>query len=87
MELTNLMRTDTVSIGLCVNCSLRTRSTDNVIDVIEISFRYIDQIIRDKFRPPAPEDELDDIFGTPPRAIAFDTIHLMLSHQTKQLIY
>ena len=53
---------------------LEERSTDNVIDVIEISFRYIDQIIRDKFRPPAPEDELDDIFGTPPRAIAFDTI-------------
>ena len=45
------------------NFFLETEDADEVIDVIEISFRYIDQVIRDKFHV-SDEDELDEIFGT-----------------------
>ena len=38
---------------------LKTEDTDKVIDVIEVSFRYIDQEIRDKFYVPN-DDEHDD---------------------------
>ena len=41
---------------------LNTEYTDKVIDVIEVSFRYIDQVIRDKFYAPN-EDGLDHLFG------------------------
>ena len=44
---------------------LKTENTDKVIDVIEVSFRYIDQVIRDTFDVPNNDefDELDEIFG------------------------
>ena len=41
---------------------LETEDIGKVIDIIEVSFRYIDQVIRDKFYGPN-DDELDEIFG------------------------
>ena len=52
---------------------LKTENTDKVIDVIEVSFRYIDQVIRDKFYVPN-DDELDEIFGPRHRDISHDGI-------------
>ncbi len=52
---------------------LKTEDTDKVIDVIEISFRYIDQVIRDKFYVPN-NDGLDEIFGPRHRDISYDGI-------------
>jgi len=50
---------------------LEEEDTNKVIDVIEVSFRYIDQVIRDKFYPPNDkeldkefDEELDKIFGS-----------------------
>ena len=51
------------------NFLLETEEADKVIDVIEISFRYIDQVIRDKFPV-----SIDDIFGTSRRDISPDGI-------------
>ena len=52
-----------------------TEDTDKVIDVIELSFRYIDQVIRDKFYGPNEnEDEFDEIFGTRRRDISHNGI-------------
>ena len=53
-----------------------TEDTDKVIDVIELSFRYIDQVIREKFYKEG-SDELDEILGIrhpklPPTAISPD---------------
>ena len=44
------------------NFLLETEDTDKVIDVIEVSFRYIDQVIRAKFRV-STADVLDKVFG------------------------
>ena len=44
-----------------------------VIDVIEVSFRYIDQVIRDKFYVPN-DDGFDEIFGARHRDILHDGI-------------
>ena len=55
------------------NFLLETEDADKVIDVIEISFRYIDQVIRDKFHV-LDEDELDEIFGTSRRDVSPDGI-------------
>ena len=55
------------------NFLLETEDTDKVIDVIEVSFRYIDQEIRDKFYVPN-DDELDEIFGPRRRDIPYDGI-------------
>ena len=52
---------------------LETEDTAEVIDVIEVSFRYIDQDIRDKFYVPN-DDELDEIFGPRRRDISYDGI-------------
>ena len=52
---------------------LKTEDTNKVIDVIEVSFRYIDQVIRDKFYVPN-DDGLDEIFGTSPPDISHDGI-------------
>lgn len=55
---------------------INTEDTDKVIDVIEVSFRYIDHVIREKFYVPN-EDELDEIdkaFGISPRNISPNTI-------------
>ena len=51
---------------------INTEDTDKVIDVIEVSFRYIDQEIRDKFY--VPDDGLDGIFGPRHRDIPPDSI-------------
>ena len=50
-----------------------TEDTDKVIDVIEVSFRYIDQVIRDEFYVPN-DDGLDEIFGPRHRDIPPDSI-------------
>ena len=50
-----------------------TEDTNKVIDVIEVSFRYIDQEIRDKFYVPTA-DVLDKAFGTSHRDISPDSI-------------
>ena len=50
-----------------------TEDTDKVIDVIEVSFRYIDQVIRDKFYAPN-DDGLDEIFRTSHSDILPDSI-------------
>ena len=50
-----------------------TEGTDKVIDVIEVSFRYIDREIRDKFRVSTP-DEIDKAFGISHREIPPDGI-------------
>ena len=42
---------------------LEINETEMVIDVIEVSFRYIDQVFRDKFRE-NKSDGLDEIFGS-----------------------
>ena len=42
------------------NFLLKTEDTNKVIDVIEVSFRYIDQVIRDKFYV-SNHDELDKV--------------------------
>ena len=55
------------------NFLLKTEDTDKVIDVIEVSFRYIDQVIRDKFYLPN-DDGLDEIFGPRLRGISPDGI-------------
>ena len=55
------------------NFLLETEDTDKVIDVIEVSFRYIDQEIRDKFYVPTA-DVLDKAFGTSHRDIPPDSI-------------
>ena len=47
---------------------LKTEDTNKVIDIIEVSFRYIDQVIRDKF------DEFDEVFGTRHSGISPDSI-------------
>ena len=52
---------------------LETEDTDKVIDVIEVSFRYIDQVIRDKFYVPK-DDGPDEIFGPRPGDILPDGI-------------
>ena len=52
---------------------LETEATDKVIDVIEVSFRYIDIVIRDKFYVPN-DDELDEIFGIRRRNISYNGI-------------
>ncbi len=52
---------------------LETEDTDKVMAVIKLSFRYIDQEIRDKFYAPN-DDELDEIFGTSRRDISHDGI-------------
>ncbi len=46
----------------------KTEDTDKVMDVIEVSFRYIDREIRDKFRVSTP-DEIDKAFGISHREI------------------
>ena len=51
---------------------LKTEDTNKVIDVIEVSFRYIDQVIRDKFY--VPDGGLDEIFGARHRDISHDDI-------------
>ena len=51
----------------------KTEDTVKVIDVIETSFRYIDQVIRDKFYVPN-DDGLDEIFGPRHRDIPPDGI-------------
>ena len=51
------------------NFLLETEDTNKVIDVIEVSFRYIDIVIRDKFRV-----SIDEIFGTSRRDIPPDSI-------------
>ena len=59
------------------NFLLETEDTDKVIDVIEVSFRYIDQVIRDKFYVPNDDendDGLDEIFGVRHRDISPDGI-------------
>ena len=48
-----------------------TKNTDNVIDLIEVSFRYIDQEVRRKFYVPN-DDGLDEIFGPRHRDISYD---------------
>ena len=55
------------------NFLLKTENTDNVIDVIEVSFRYIDQVIRDKFRV-STADLFDMAFRTNHRDISTDSI-------------
>ena len=55
------------------NFLLETEDTNKVIDIIEVSFRYIDQEIRDKFYVPN-DDELDEIFGTNRPDISHDGI-------------
>ena len=50
-----------------------TEDANKVIDIIEVSFRYIDQVIRDKFYVP-DEDEPDEIFGSSRRDISPDGI-------------
>ena len=60
------------------NFLLETEDTDKVIDVIEVSFRYIDQEIRDKFYVPNDDendDGLDEIFGVRHRDISHDISH------------
>ena len=52
---------------------LETEDADKVIDIIEVSFRYIDQVIRDKFDV-SDEDKPDEIFGISHRSISPDTI-------------
>ena len=61
---------------------LETENTDHVIDIIEVSFRYIDQVIRNKFYP-SDDDRLAEIFGprlpdilpgSPRRDISYDGI-------------
>ena len=52
---------------------LKTEDTNKVIDVIEVSFRYIDQVIRDKFYVPN-DDGLDEILGARHRDISLDGI-------------
>ena len=55
---------------------LKIDETEMVIDVIEVSFRYIDQVFRDKFREDKSDgledksDELDLIFGIRPHDIS-----------------
>jgi hypothetical protein len=60
-----------------------TKDTDKVIDVIEVSFRYIDQVFRDKFH------EVDEIFGSrhhdiPPNGISPDEAIDQLNRQFRQ---
>ena len=59
---------------------LETEDTAKVIDVIEVSFRYIDQDIRDKFYVPNDDeiDEIDKAFGisTSRRDISYNGIPL-----------
>lgn len=48
------------------NFLFRTEETDKVIDIIEVSFRYIDQVVRDKrdakFAPNiSPDDAIDEL--------------------------
>ena len=52
---------------------LKTENTYKVIDVIEVSFRYIDQEVRDEFYVP-DDDGLDEIFGPRHRDIPPDGI-------------
>ena len=52
---------------------LKTEDTDKVIDIIEVSFRYIDQVIRANFRVSAA-DVLDKAFSTNHRDISPDSI-------------
>ena len=52
---------------------LETEDTAKVIDVIEVSFRYIDQVIRTKFHV-STADVLDKAFGTSHRDISPDSI-------------
>ena len=52
---------------------LETEDTDKVIDIIEVSFRYIDQVIRANFRVSAA-DVLDKVFSTNHRDISSDSI-------------
>ena len=52
-----------------------TKDTNKAIDVIELSFRYIDQVIRDKvYGPNENEDEFDETFGTRRRDISHNGI-------------
>ena len=55
---------------------LKTEDTDKVIDVIEVSFRYIDQVIRVEFRVSAAYvgDALEKAFSTSHRDISPDSI-------------
>ena len=48
---------------------LETEDTDTVIDVIEVSFRYIDQVFRDKFHE-GKSDGFDEIFESRPHDIS-----------------
>ena len=60
------------------NFLLKTEDADKVIDVIEVSFRYIDQEIRDKFYVPNDDendDGLDEVFGVRHRDISHDISH------------
>lgn len=45
---------------------LEVNETEMIVDVIEVSFRYIDQVFRDKFRESKSDesDGLDEIFGS-----------------------
>ncbi|MDE0015562.1 MAG: hypothetical protein OXU51_05200 [Candidatus Poribacteria bacterium] len=52
---------------------LEMEDTKKVLDVIEVSFRYIDREIRDKFYVPN-DDGLDDMFGLRHRDISYDGI-------------
>ena len=56
-------------IDLVVEYFLKINEIEMIIDVIEVSFRYIDQVFRDKFREGKP-DELDEIFGSRPHDIS-----------------
>ena len=68
------------SYQVIYNFLLETEDTNKVIDIIEVSFQYIDQVIRDKFYVPN-DDGLDAIFGA--SSVIF---HLMVFHRTKRLI-
>ena len=73
LEEPNPYREFTISYLAVKDFFINTENTDKVIDVIEVSFQYIDQEIREKFYVPN-EDELDEIFGTRPRDISPNTI-------------
>ena len=77
---------------------INTEDTDKAIDVIEVSFRYIDQEIREKFYKEGSDeldDELDKIFGRrqpelpptdelPPNAISPDEAIDRLNRRLRQ---
>ena len=52
-------------IDSIVEYFLEINETEMVLDVIEVSFRYIDQVFRDKFRVSTP-NEIDKAFGDQP---------------------